>query len=139
MRDWTSEQRQAIDVALRSAVDEYPGSSSTSFEKLLEQWQVFVREVEAGYTMSIYDYTNDLSTRDLIEEVLRRTPSSLQAALRAEVEPWDDRYRLATKPSDTPILPGPDVADNPRWRRIPRALIGELRDDFLNEGIIAET
>jgi hypothetical protein len=139
MRHWTTEEKHTIDDAVRSSLGDYPGSSAVSFDNLLGQWQAFVSEVEAGYTMSIYDYANDLSTRDLIEDVVRRTPSSLQAVLRAEIEPWDDRYRLATRPSDTPILPGPDVADNPRWRRIPRVLTGELRDDLLNEGLIIET
>ncbi len=83
MKNRSQEQEKALQEALRSVATEWYGSSVVSFEKLLQQWQAFVAEVEAGYAMSIYDYTNALSTRDVIEEVVKRTPSHVEKILRA--------------------------------------------------------
>ncbi|HUP62969.1 MAG TPA: hypothetical protein VNA69_21430 [Thermoanaerobaculia bacterium] len=139
MRRWTEEEKLAIAAALADVDQQSQHSTPESLEGLAELWKSFVREVEQGYSMSIYDYTNDLSIRDILDDVLTRVPLGVQQELKAELESWDDRYRLATKPAVVPILPGPDVVQNPRWWRIPRVLTGELRDDFVSEGIIADT
>ncbi len=38
-----------------------------SLQQLLQRWQHFVVRVEQGYADSIYEYTNELSVRDLGE------------------------------------------------------------------------
>jgi hypothetical protein len=42
-----------------------------SLDRLLSNWVRFVDEVEQGYQDSIYEYTNDLSNRDTLEEISR--------------------------------------------------------------------
>lgn len=38
---------------------------------LLDMWEGFVKSCEAGYSMGIYEYDNDLSVRNVIELVLQ--------------------------------------------------------------------
>lgn len=38
--------------------------------ELLDTWKQFVAECKSGYEMSIYEYDNDLSVRDKIEEII---------------------------------------------------------------------
>ncbi|HLC16195.1 MAG TPA: hypothetical protein VJL89_08215, partial [Thermodesulfovibrionia bacterium] len=52
-----------------------------SLNTLLQNWYRFVVEVERGYNDSIYEYTNDLSNRDLIENILLSVQPSLHARL----------------------------------------------------------
>ncbi len=107
-----------------------------TIDALIDVWGRFVLQVENGYKLSIYDYTNDLMVRDQLDEIIAGTPPTLSSDIQAILEPWDDRYRLATVASTKPILPGPDVSTRRRWWRVPRNLSGELRDDLLSDGII---
>lgn len=43
-----------------------------TLESLVADWGKFVTEVEDGYDLTIYDYSNDLSIRDLLEELIQR-------------------------------------------------------------------
>jgi hypothetical protein len=43
---------------------------SVSLQQLTADWDRFVSHVEEGYSDSIYEYTNDLSIRDLLEKLI---------------------------------------------------------------------
>ena len=58
-----------------------------SLSQLLQRWSYFVAQVERGYEGSIYEYTNDLSTRDLLEEILLQVARSLHDRLSGAVRP----------------------------------------------------
>jgi len=49
---------------------------------LLRRWREFVDDVEQGYTLSFYDYCNELDVRTLIEN----------CGMRDEVQPEDQRF-----------------------------------------------
>jgi hypothetical protein len=57
--------------------------------QLIDKWAVFVSGVEGGYALTGYDYTNELSGRDLLEEVIRYARSPLR-------EKWSSRWRRWT-------------------------------------------
>jgi len=75
----------------------------------LATWCSFVERVERGYSDSIYEYTNDLSSRDLLEELLAKAPESAKAKLTRFIHPsW--------------------------WFGVPRIVGGELEADLHSQG-----
>ena len=103
---------------------------------LLRQWQNFVVQVERGYEDAIYEYTNDLSIRNLWEEILRGVTPKLREELARLIRPWDERFYNATKETNRPILS--DVQDPHYWWwcRVPKKLGEEIEADFRFEGIL---
>lgn len=98
-----------------------------SFNEFINKWYIFVQEVEQGYEMTIDDYTNDLTKRDLIDELLRQLPETLKNKVNTLIEPSDKRFDSATNILKEPIF----REDNPPWwwYRIPKILVGELKED----------
>jgi hypothetical protein len=130
-------ERQALLRLLQDVGEELSLTSPPTLEDLFVRWEKFVAEVEAGYLLSIYDYTRDLSVRDTLEEIMKGLPGSdLKNRIRERLTPFDDRFRLATSSSDKPIAPGADLHDRLWWFRIPRRLVGELREDCAAEGLL---
>ena len=138
MRPLTPDEETALTRALLEIQRRTGAKSTTTLEHLVQRWSRFVEEIERGYKLSIYDYTNDLCVRDILDDVIELVPESLRGDIRTELSAWDDRYRLATKPSAAPLLPGEDVVGQARWHRVPRLLDGELKDDLISEGVVAE-
>ena len=104
---------------------------------LLQRWQDFVLQVEQGYQDSIYEYTNDLSVRDLLEEVLKECPQTLRKDLMPLIRPWDARFDNATKKTKQPVLP--HIGQESLswwWFRVPERLGKELKEDLRSEGML---
>ena len=107
-----------------------------SFNELLGSWNQFVARVERGYEDSIYDYTNDLSVRDQLQELLTTTSTRLHEKLTAQVAPLDQRFLGATRQIKRPLLQSLDEEIGFWWFRIPKALGGELEDDLRSDGFL---
>jgi hypothetical protein len=90
---------------------------------VVEAWEQLVDDALEGYHGNIYEWSNDLSGRDLLEEAFhdpalaRYEPVPL---MRERVAAADERFRAA-------LLPGVDVgtADEPWWHRGVLAAAGE--------------
>ena len=103
-------------------------------EGLIADWRRFVTELQTGYGASIYDYTNDVSVRDLLGELIASLSPTGADELEREIAAADDAYRAATRPSDRPLLPlAPDV-HSWWWFRIPLRPGRELEADLVSEG-----
>lgn len=131
----TSEERAALDNAMRSLRAEWGFAASFTIANLLERWTKLVNDVESGYSLSLPDYTNDLALRDALCEIVKCVPERLSRELSHFLEPWDERFQFATKIIDIPLLPV-DGSAGPWWWRIPKQPHGELLENLLSEGII---
>lgn len=100
---------------------------------LLTNWAYLVTTVERGYDDCIYEYTNDLSVRDMIETVLTSVSASAGAKIRKAVAPWDERFERATGRSNVSLNKG-DLR-HAWWNRIPHKLSNELGEDLRDRGI----
>ena len=109
---------------------------SLTLEGLLDRWRHFVIQVEQGYKYSIYEYTNDLSVRDLLEKILSKAPQTLREKLIQEIRIWDNRFQEATQEMNRPVVPRTDPDLPSWWFRIPRNLKEELAEDLRAEGIL---
>lgn len=107
-----------------------------SLDTLLDKWSHFVIQVEQGYEDSIYEYTNDLSVRDLLDETLSKVPPSLHEKLVQEIQIWDKRFQEATREVRKPLLSSGTRKLLPWWSRIPKNLRGELKEDLQVEGLL---
>ena len=107
-----------------------------NFPQLLSQWRRFVLAVEEGYQLTIYDYTNDLSTRDLLEKMVQQAPCGLLSRLKAQLAEWDRRFLAATRRVKRPLLPA--LEGEPLdwwWYRVPKKPGRELLEDLRQEGL----
>ncbi len=101
----------------------------------LRMWARFVEEVERGYSLTVYDYANDVSVRTILADLARVAPEALQRKLLTWLRPWDDRFQKATRPIVNPFDPSEPPAALARIARVPVKLVGELKDDLRREGI----
>lgn len=106
-----------------------------SLEQLLYRWSHFVLQVERGYDYSIYDYINDLSVRDLLEEILVQVPSSLREKLAQQIRTWDERFYKATQETEKPLVHADGLSS--WWFRVPKLPGDELRSDLIAKGYYA--
>ena len=122
------EERAIHDVLERfSARAKY----TLSLEQLVQKWSTFISRVEQGYTSSIYDYMNDLATRDVIEEILQVAPQSLHAKLLMTIQPLDRKFQELTQMLQRPIDPiGKARRTNPWWFCVPKNLKPQLQNDL---------
>ncbi len=93
-----------------------------------------VEEVEHGYGLSVYEYTNDLGSRDLLAEIREEAPPPLRETIDAALQPWDRRYDHATRWVGQPLR-----GESERgwwWFRTPAKLRLELETDLRSEGIL---
>ncbi|HBY60215.1 MAG TPA: hypothetical protein DEH78_10355 [Solibacterales bacterium] len=93
--------------------------------RLIEEYRLFVDEVESGYQFGLYDYRNDL---DLRAEISR-------AGLDEEVKELDERFRAAL------TAPGLRVweseLEDPFWiYGYPARTSEEMLEDLRAEGLI---
>jgi hypothetical protein len=107
-----------------------------SLNELVAGWEHFVRSVEAGYDDCIYEYTNDLSIRGLLESVIQKLDSESRTQLVAAIDSLDQRFRSATNQSVRPVAPGVVPEDGWWWYRIPNKLPDEIAEDLRSEGLL---
>jgi len=122
--------------ALKGAIDKLSGrlGQKVRYDSLLSKWRAFVAEVERGYGWTLYDYQNDLSVRDEIDQVLRAVPASVRRQLSEPLAEADRMFERATEASTRSILRG-RVREGAWYRRVPKVRVGELKSDLVDEGL----
>src|SRR5262245_59002154 len=93
---------------------------------ILTSYEKFVSAVEAGYSLNLEDYRNDLDLRALISRL----------GLQADVEEIDRRFRTCLVFAEESVW---DCEDNPDafWLfGYPKNAKGDLLDDLRNEGFV---
>lgn len=129
-------EREALGSAFERLRSEWGFAASFGPSNLLEKWKRFVQEVEEGYRLSIDDYTHDLSMRDLLEEIKEAVPLRLREEIDVALHSWDERFRLATQPSITPIEEGVDADAKDWWFRIPYRSGPDVERYFMERGLL---
>lgn len=113
---------------LSNILEKWTNSSQKkiTLDSLISGWRNFVSSVERGYLSSIYEYTNDLSIRDILEDVMNSTRQSARSKIQEALRPWDESFIKATQQIDKPLLGS--STSSIWWFRIPLKLQGELRE-----------
>ncbi len=107
-------------VASLSKNDKFP----VSLDYLLQGWRDFVIEIDQGYDNTIFDYTNNLSGRDLLERLLHQVPQALHSKLFAIIRPLDSQFIAGTREIQEPLLPALNEMEKLGywWYRVPKKL-----------------
>ncbi len=91
-----------------------------TLESLISDWETLVKEVQEGYPSTVDEYTNDLTARDLLEEVLCSLSEASQRKVAKVIRPLDEHFRTATCPDEDHVLSRYfRVHDGWWWSRIP--------------------
>jgi hypothetical protein len=70
-------------------------------EKLLRDWSALAMDAEEGYQYGLDEWKNDLSNRELLEEIVG-SAGALGEKLGRLIAPWDERFKRATVRSAQP-------------------------------------
>jgi hypothetical protein len=134
-------RREPLDLSVLSQLDCERASAVLanlsiwlSFERLLYLWAEFVTDVEMGYSDSGNEYINELSIRDLIDELLANLPADTAASIKDVVKPLDARFGSATKPSGRVGTGGTPKKD--WWFRLPKRVGGQFETDLRDWGLL---
>lgn len=119
----TALEQQQLSAAEQSLAKD--GRAQT-FESLWQQWHILLKEMEHGYDLTIYDYTNDLTARDRIEALVQALPEPLNVKLGELVSLGDRRFEQLTDSWPKALLPRPGHW----WRRVPKRRGVELQRDL---------
>ena len=109
----------------------------SGLEGLVAAWERVVGEVEAGYSLGLDDYLNDLDGRQLVEEAIDLAEAADREAARARVRAADLRMKALVRPT-AECLWGETVAESEGWTpqsnwwyfSLPRAPGAMLREDL---------
>lgn len=110
------------------------GRKTFTLDGLINKWQNFVARVERGYDDNIYEYTNDLTVRDLLDEIERGSTPAVARSVAERTRAWDTRFREATSSRKAPLRRQPArTMGRWWWSRVPQRLVGELSTDLRDE------
>lgn len=105
---------------------------------LLKKWMSTVQGIEDGYDLSIQEYINDISSRNIIYKISGSIDKDLSAKIYEFINVWDIRFNEATTTITEPLVREADIHEQPWWFRIPKKLVGDLRDDLISEGLVSQ-
>lgn len=94
---------ESIAVERLLAIQTTRAKHTITLQYLTNKWSRFVINVENGYRLTIDDYTNSLSVRNIIQEILNVCPEN--AGLKEWISEWDNRFVKVTTVVREPLLP----------------------------------
>lgn len=95
---------------------------------LLPSWEATVEEIEGGYDDIWEEYTNDIASRDIIEECRKLWPDDQKTEITARLDSADKRFIAATVPVTEPVWKkdGINRQDHFWFFRAPDSCLGEF-------------
>lgn len=81
---------------------------------LVESWEKVVKSVEAGYSLTLDDYLNDLDARQLLDDALGVAPLAEQQKFEERIRQADDQMKGLTTRSGA-CLWGDELAEEEGW------------------------
>jgi len=109
---------------LRHHEDRWTGGArfDITLEWLVRSWSEFARRVEAGYVGYFEEYLNDLTSRDLLDELVRALQADDAPFVEAKISGADGTYRQATRADEAHDLGKMfriELGAGWWWRRVP--------------------
>jgi hypothetical protein len=102
--------------------------------KKVHDWMNIVSSVVNGYEYGVEEYRNDMSVRQGIHDLLA-SHALPGGSIASELRIADERFRFAVEPLSAPLASDADCDAFWYWS-IPRTVVGDLRDDATEIGLI---
>lgn len=100
---------------------------------LLKKWGSFVQKSEDGYSLTYSDYTNDLSTRGIIQRLINNLlDKDLAKKISSYLEPFDKKFKKLLVDTNTEAFPSEGKHEWWFWGIVKNAK-GELLEDLTDE------
>lgn len=131
--NFNQRDQEAVDAVLGkySLASRFP----IDFGLLVQRWTSFVRNVELGYTRSIYEYLNDLSSRSILAKVEEELSPDGQQEFQSIIAPLDVRFKEVTKIISKQVTASAN--DTQWWKfRLPLELKPLLKKGFEEQGVL---
>ena len=101
----------ALDEKLKDPIREYCRRKKYSnmviygtFDYLLKSWQITVKSIASGkFNTTFYEYKNDMSGREILEELIEITNDALPAGIKEQMQQLDSEIRKLLQPSSVCI------------------------------------
>ena len=124
-------------MALEHDKDFVPIRNANNFYTCVGGYANFIKNTEDAYFLTIYEYTDDLTYRDVIQDMLDEgfTP---EETVQQQIDALDIRLKAMLRPTLKPIYM--DQPPNRFWYfGLPFNISGEILEDAHNHGLIAPT
>lgn len=104
-----------------------------SLNQLFSRWRRFCVEIQRGFSGTVYDYENELSVRDILEEIARSLSEDGRQKIQEHIKHDDNIFILATQKS---VVPEHKKDIELEWwhKRIPIRFTEDLQQEFSDAG-----
>ncbi len=132
MTKFSARDRSQIERVLRK----YGPGLTKTLGDWLQKWVNVVSDIEKGYlNLYIEDYENDLSVRDILQEIIESLSFDGQELLMQLIRPIDERFLRSTRELKRPLK-----KDAPQhyfwWYRAPKIVDRDILDYLRGEKLI---
>ena len=104
-------------------------------EALIDQFAQMIQETRSNYRYGIDDYRNDLTTREIMQDIIDEAPGGALRCLEAQLAGLDEQFRQFTIELTEPIFAEEEAQQDPGkffyYWRVPRAPGKEMLNDLL--------
>jgi hypothetical protein len=109
-------------------------------ESLIDGFARAIEESKSGYQLGLDDYRNELTAREIIQEIIdEATPDSFPS-LQGQLDELDDLFRAATVKLAEPIFASDDATTDPHkffyYWRVPRNPGQQMLEELLRSKYI---
>lgn len=127
---FTKEEINLTNKLLNKYYNPYIHKDKSLLLYFINEWLLRVEQFEKGYTLTIDDYTNEITVRDILEELINEVPENLKLKVVDIIIPIDEKFKEITNAVKNPLMLGLKGENPPWWwYRIPKKLVGELKED----------
>ena len=109
-------------------------------ESLIDGFAQAIEQFKSGYPLGLDDYTNELTAREIIQEIIDEAPEEVFPRLQRQLDELDEEFRQATVKLAEPVFATDEAARDPEkffyYWRVPRNPGREMLEDLVRSKYI---
>ena len=109
-------------------------------ESLIDGFAQAIEQLKSGYPLGLDDYTNELTAREIIQEVIDEAPEEAFPRLQRQLDELDEEFRQTTIKLAEPVFAADESTRDPEkffyYWRVPRNPGKEMLEDLVRSKYI---
>ena len=109
-------------------------------ESLIDGFAHAILESKSGYPYGLDDYTNELTAREIMQEIIDEAPEDAFPCLQRQLDELDQEFRKATVKLAEPVFAADEATRDPQkffyYWRVPRNPGREMLEDLVRSKYI---